>query len=61
MENSNHKNESIEVEYLNNVGKNKFLMLKNSFLKLENRFIELKVRQLKEREIKIKREIEVVF
>ena len=61
MENSNHKNGSIEAEYLNNVGKNKFLMLKNSFLKLENRFIELKVRQLKEREIKIKREIEVVF
>ena len=61
MENSNHKNESIEAKYLKNVRKDKFLMLKNSLLKLENRFIELKVRQLKERETKIKRETEVVF
>ena len=61
MENSNHKNERIEAKYLNNVRKDKFLMLKNSLLKLENRFIELKVRQLKERETKIKREIEFVF
>ena len=36
-------------------------MLKNSLLKLENRFMGLKVRELKEREINIKREIDIVF
>ena len=38
--------------------KNKFLKVKNGLLELENDFIELKGRELKDREIKGKREIE---
>ena len=41
--------------------KNRFLKVKNSFLKLENGFTELKDRELKVREIKIKREIKKVL
>ena len=38
--------------------KNQFLKVKNSLLELEKDFIEVKDRELKEREVKIKREIE---
>ena len=39
------------------MGKNQFLKVKNSLLE----FIELKERELKDREVKIKREIEELF
>ena len=38
--------------------KNQFLKVRNSLLELEKDFIEVKDRELKEREVKIKREIE---
>ena len=57
IENPNYKNGNIDRKYLNNVGKNQFLKVKNSLLE----FIELKERELKDREVKIKREIEELF
>ena len=38
--------------------KNQYLKANNSLLELEKHFIELKDRQLKDREVNIKREIE---
>ena len=61
MENSNYKNENIEKKYLNNTRKNKFLKVNNSLLELEKDFIELKEREVKDREIKIKRQMEELF
>ena len=58
MENSNNKNENVETKYLHNMQKNQFLKVKNSLSELEKIFIELKVRELKDREAKIKMEIE---
>ena len=56
MEYPRYKSENIERKYLNNMQKNKFLKVKNSLLELENYFIEFK-----DREIKLKREIEELF
>ena len=61
MKNSNYNRENIETKYSNNMRKNWFLKVKNSLLKLEKDFIELKDRELKEREVKTKREIEELF
>ena len=61
MEKLNYKNEKIESKYLNNMQKNQFLQVKNSPLELEKVFIELKSKELIDREVKIKREIEDVF
>ena len=58
MENSDNKNENVETKYLHNMQKNQFLKVKNSLSELEKIFIELKVRELKDREAKIKMEIE---
>ena len=58
MENLNSNNENIERKYLNNMRKNQFLKVKNGLLELEKDFIELKDRELKDREAKIKTEIE---
>ena len=41
--------------------KNQFLKVKNSLLELEKDFLELKDRELKNREVKIKRDIEELF
>ena len=41
--------------------KNQRLKVKNSFLELRNDFIDLRDRELKEREFKIKRELEELF
>ena len=41
--------------------KNQFLKVKKSLLELEKDFIELKDIELKDREVKIKREIEELF
>ena len=61
MENPNFKNENIEIKYLNNMRKNQFLKVKNSLLELEKDSIELKNRQLKYRELEIKRELKELF
>ena len=61
MKNPNYKNENIERKYLKNMRKNRLVKVKNSLLELEKDFIELKDIELKDREVKIKREIEEIF
>ena len=61
MENPNYKNKNIERNFLKVVPKKQFLKVKNDLLELEKDFIELKDRKLKDREVKIKREIEELF
>ena len=61
MENQIYKNENSKRKLLKIVRKNQFLMVKNRFLELEKDFTELKDRELKDREVKIKREIEELF
>ena len=56
MENPSYKNENIEIKSLNNMRK-----VINSLLEIEKDFIELNDRELKDREVKIKREIEELF
>lgn len=54
----NDKNENIKTKYINKAQRSSFLKLKNSLLDLENDFIVLKDGELKDRELKIKNEIE---
>ena len=61
MENLNYKKEDIEKKYLNNMQENYFLKVKDSLLELEKDVIELKDRELKDRKVKIEREIEEIF
>ena len=61
MENPYYENENNDRKYLNNKRKNQFWKIKNGILELERDFIELKGRELKDREVKIKREIEEIF
>ena len=61
MENLNYKNENIERKFLKKMRKNQFLKVKNSLLELEKDFKELRDQELKDREVKIKREIEELF
>ena len=56
MENPSYKNKNIERKYLNNMWKSQFLKVKNSLLELQKYFIELK-----DREIKLKRDRRVIF
>ena len=58
MGNQSYKNENIERIYLNIMQKNQFLKVKNNLLELEKDFIDLKDIELKDRVIKIKKEIE---
>ena len=61
MENPNHKNENTEKKYLKILRMKQFLKVKNSLLELEKYFVELKDIELKDRELKIKGEIESYF
>ena len=61
MENPDYKNENIELKYLTEIRENQFLKVKNSLLELEKGFIELKDKELKDREVKVKREILELF
>ena len=61
MENLDHKNENVERKYLKNIQNNQFLKVKNSLLELEKYFMELKDIELKDRQEKIKREVEELF
>ena len=56
MKNPSYKNENIEREYLSNIRKNKSLKIKNNLLILQKKFIELK-----DREVKISRDIEELY
>ena len=64
MENSKHsdyKNENIETNNLHNMWKTQFLKVEYSPLELERDFTELKDRDLKDIEVKIKRETDKLF
>ena len=61
MENSSYKNENIERKYFNNMGKKQYLEVKNGLLELEKYFIELKDRELKDREVEIKKDMKELF
>ena len=61
MENSNNKNKNIEIKYLKNIWKNWLLKVRNSLLELEKNFRGLKDTELKDREVKTKRDIEELF
>ena len=63
MENLKHPNSKnkYSMKKLNNTQRNRLLELKNNILKLKNNFIGLKDRELKDRELKIKNEMEELF
>ena len=61
MENWSDKKKNNEKKYLETVIMNNFLKTKNSLFKLEQDFIKLKEAELKDREIRIKKEIEELF
>ena len=61
MENLKHKNENSQRKYLNNMEKNPFLKVMNCILEFEKYFMESRNRELKDSEVKIKREIEELF
>ena len=48
-------------EEIVNMWKNQLLKVKNSLWELEKEFIQLKDRELKDREVKIKRDIQELF
>ena len=57
MGNANYKNNNIERKYLKVMQKNQFLKAKNGLLELEEDSIKLKDIELKDREVKTKKEI----
>ena len=57
MQIPNCKSKNIERKYLS-MQKNQFVKVKNNLLELEKGLIELKDRELKDRFVKIKREIQ---
>ena len=61
MENPNYKSENTERIYLKIMQNNQLLKVKNSLVGLEKYFVELKDIELKDREVKIKRDIEKLF
>ena len=61
MESPNYINENTERGCLKILRKSQFKRSKNSLLELEKDFIELKDLELKDREVKLKREIEELF
>ena len=61
MENPNYKSENTERIYLKIMQNNQLLKVKNTLLELEKYFVELKDIELKDREVKIKRDIEKLF
>ena len=61
MENPNYKNENIDRKYLKIMRKNQLFKGKTQILELEKDFIDLKDIELKDREIRIDRDIEELF
>ena len=52
----NYKNENTETKYLNNIRKSRTLKVKNSLLELKKDFKELRDRELRDIEIKIRKD-----
>ena len=61
MENLNYKSKNSEKKIFKIMIKNQFLKVKNCLLELEKDFVALKGSESKDREVKIKREIEESF
>ena len=61
MESLNYENKNIERRYLKYMPKKQFSKVKNKHLELQKDFIKLKDRELKDREVKIKREIKIDY
>ena len=61
MESLNYENKNIERRYLKHMPKKQFSKVKNKHLELQKDFIKLKDRELKDREVKIKREIKIYY
>ena len=61
MESLNYENKNIERRYLKYMPKKQFSEVKNKHLELQKDFIKLKDRELKDREVKIKREIKIYY
>ena len=61
MENRTIKMKVLREKYLKDMLRNQFLKVKNIISELEKDFIELNDVELKDRETKIKREIEKLF
>ena len=61
MENPNYKNENIDRKYLKIMRKNQLFKGKTQILELEKDFLDLKDIELKDREIRIDRDIEELF
>ena len=61
MENETIRMKVLGEKYLKNMQNSQFLKVENDFLKLEKDVIELNDIELKDREIKIKREREKLF
>ena len=61
MVNRNYKNKNTERKYLKIMQKTQFLKFKNSLFEFERDFIDLEDIELKDREIKVKVEIEELF
>ena len=61
MECRNYKNENTERKYLNITQKNQFLKVKNGFLELEKYLMDLKGIELKDRDMRIKRNRRTFF
>ena len=61
MVNLEYKKGYNEGKYFKNMQNNQFLKVKNNLLESEKDFMELKDRELKDREEKIKGEIEELF
>ena len=61
MKNSKYKIKNIEKKYLNIMQKNPFLGINNGLLELAKDFIELEERELRDKKVKIKRELEEHF
>ena len=61
MECRNYKNENTERKYLSITQKNQFLKVKNGLLELEKYLMDLKGIELKDRDMRIKRNTRTFF
>ena len=61
LRHQNYKNENAETKYLNNIQKGKILKVKSNLWELGKDFKELRHRELKDRKINFRREIEELF
>ena len=61
LRHQSYRTEHTEMNYLYNTRKNSIIKIKKNVLELERDFEELKDRELRDREIKLRKEIEELF